>query len=368
MRIRDFYLIFMPIQGGGTEISMGDRPGGDFAKRSLTYDSDTDIMRIVAAFFVVMIHVSGISSKAGIFYDSIARFSVPVFVIISGYYMLAHRTSGGSIAKKCVRLLLVMAAWSGIYFGYGLYVGSRSYSGVADMLTYILTEPMHLWYMYAAAVLYLFTPLLYVFCENASKKEYLYALMITFIFGSVAATALRFGCFPLLAAIIDKMKVAYMLGFVCLYLFGGYVRKHGVSEARTRAVLYACGVLGAAATFLGTLALSVSSFNADLLLSFFAPNVVAAGAAFFVFIKQLYMRFPLKSETSRAVLHEVAGCTLGIYLLHPLVMAILRDFGVHLFTGMPTCRYIPLMAVLIFFISAVAVLVLRRIPAVRLLF
>lgn len=52
------------------------------------YDTDTEVMRIIAAFFVVMIHASGLGSFSAVVYNSVARFSVPVFVIISGYYLL----------------------------------------------------------------------------------------------------------------------------------------------------------------------------------------------------------------------------------------------------------------------------------------
>ena len=54
-------------------------------------DLDADVMRVLAAFFVVVIHVA--ASSGGVVYNCIARFSVPVFVILSGRYMLARKRS-----------------------------------------------------------------------------------------------------------------------------------------------------------------------------------------------------------------------------------------------------------------------------------
>lgn len=64
------------------------------------YDTDTEVMRIIAAFFVVMIHASGLGSFSAVVYNSVARFSVPVFVIISGYYLLTCPPKGTALGKK----------------------------------------------------------------------------------------------------------------------------------------------------------------------------------------------------------------------------------------------------------------------------
>ena len=64
------------------------------------YDTDTEVMRIIAAFFVVMIHASGLGSFSAVVYNSVARFSVPVFVIISGYYLLTCPPKGTPWGKR----------------------------------------------------------------------------------------------------------------------------------------------------------------------------------------------------------------------------------------------------------------------------
>ena len=48
-------------------------------------DLDTALMRVLASFAVVLLHLSARYSAASVFYSSLARFSVPVFLIISGY-------------------------------------------------------------------------------------------------------------------------------------------------------------------------------------------------------------------------------------------------------------------------------------------
>lgn len=325
-------------------------------------------MRIVAAFFVVLIHSSGLSSVSGIFYSSISRFSVPVFVMISGYYLLAHQIGRAYLAKKICRLFVLMMIWSGIYFIYGLSRHTGSYTGIADLLRFLLTEPVHLWYIYAAVALYLFTPLFQVFCRNANRREYLYALVLTFIFGSVIMILLRAACFPALSAIIFKMKVAYTLGFVFLYLLGGYFQRYGVAFGkRYLFAIYLLGIIGCAATFGGTLLLSRGGRPNDLLQSYFAPNVLAAGIGFFVFVKRFHRRFPIKNNKIRMIVHNLAGCTLGVYLLHPLLLMMLENNMGYYFTAMARYTAIPFQAAIAFILSVILVFMVKRIPVLNFL-
>lgn len=238
-------------------------------------------MRIIAAFFVVMIHASGLGSFSAVVYNSVARFSVPVFVIISGYYLLTCPPKGTALGKKGLRLFLLMLLWSAVYYGYGLYSGSLTFTGARGLFTYLLTEPVHLWYLYAAIALYLFTPLLYIFCEHAGRRVFLYALTLSFLMGSVVVILLRSGCFPLLTVIVDRAKLPCTLGFLFLFLLGGYLRRYGIPSAVHRRVLYLLGLAGVAVTVLCTWTLPAWGLPQDLLLSFFAPNVLVASAAFF---------------------------------------------------------------------------------------
>ena len=62
-----------------------------------------DLLRVIATFAIVILHVSGsnwhnvpvsgFEWKVFNFYDSMARFSVPVFVMISGMFLLDNKKS-----------------------------------------------------------------------------------------------------------------------------------------------------------------------------------------------------------------------------------------------------------------------------------
>lgn len=62
-----------------------------------THDYRIDRLRLLACFGVVMLHSSYGSGAGDLMLNALFRFSVPVFVIISGYFMLS---SSVNILKK----------------------------------------------------------------------------------------------------------------------------------------------------------------------------------------------------------------------------------------------------------------------------
>ncbi|MBR7178516.1 MAG: acyltransferase [Oscillospiraceae bacterium] len=308
------------------------------------HDYRIDRLRLLACFGVVMLHSSHGSGVGDLALNSLFRFSVPVFVIISGYFMLSGPVTG--LPKKMLHLFVRMVLCSGVYM---LYAGSIP----ENPILFLLTEPVHLWYLYATVGLYLLTPALLPFVRSASQQEYRYALVLCFLLGSCGVTLNRLGWFPLFGQILDKSKLPVMLCFTGLYLFGGYCRKFGFS--RRREWLWA----GIAA---GILSIAVS--NTDLasdLLSFFSPIVVIPGAACFV----LFMTAEDVPEKYRALTADASKCTLGIYLFHTLVCDLITPM-----IGIPReiLGGLPAMAVrglCTFAVTFSAVWLLRRIPIAK---
>ena len=333
-----------------------------------SYHTDSEIMRICAAFFVIMIHASGIDSLSAIVYSSVARFSVPVFIMLSGCYMLTRKPDGKRLTKKCTYLFVLMIVWSGIYFIYNLLTHVQSWTGCADLVRYLLTEPVHLWYIYTAITLYIFTPLFYIFHNNASQKEYLYALLITFFFGSWVIILVRADVISILPTILDQMKIPYMLGFVCLYLLGGYLHKYPIEQVSYRVWLYLAGLIGIAATIIGTWLLPKYGMPRDLLISFFAPNVILPAAAFFVFTKQFFQTHEIKSDQAKRIIHLFAQCSMGIYFLHPLILTILRTTIEPLFFSSVPCVLILQRTLIAWILSMLIVFFGKRIPILKWLF
>ncbi len=318
-------------------------------------DLDADVMRVLAAFFVVVIHVA--ASSGGVVYNCIARFSVPVFVILSGRYMLARKRSIPSLLKKNAHFLLLMVCWSAVFYLVNAALGLQPEEPV---WVYLLTQPVHLWYLWACAALYLLVPVLYVFCTHADQRVYGYFLLLAFLCGSVLTILLRIEMCPVLGVIVEKMKLPYQLGFVFCFLLGDYLRRFPV-EKRTAwkagAVLLAAGTAG---TVLGTLVLFGEEANWPLM-SFFSPTVLCAAVGFYLMFQAAAWDRIVKGG---AWIHRLARATLGVYLLHPLLVELLWAVTETRWSGLRDGNVL-LLAALVFLLSALAVMILQKIPVLR---
>lgn len=304
-----------------------------------THDYQIDRVRLLACFGVVMLHSSYGKGAADLALNAIFRFSVPVFVIISGYFIqLPLRFS--NIRNKVPRLFCRMLLCSGVYLLYALMRGG---SMPESPILYLLTEPIHLWYLYATMGLYLLSPALAPFVRSAEPKEYRYALLVCFLLGSCIVTLIRLDLFPLVQTILDKSKLPDMLCFTGLYLLGGYFRRFGFSHRRR---WFTAGALMTAFS----IAASATPY-AGQLLSFFSPNVVISGCACFV----LCMTLPEVPAQFRRPLSAAAKCTMGVYLFHPMICELITPYlliPTHIWGGGPAmllrciCTFVLTLAVI----------------------
>ncbi len=328
-------------------------------------DPASAVLRILASFFVVVIHVSDTVSWQATFWNVAARFSVPVFVILSGFYMLERPRAIKTLWKKALRLLGLMIVWSAVYYGYAVLAGEIAFTGVKQLLTYLLTQPVHFWYVYAAAALYVLTPGLYLLAEHADRATYRYLLSVFFVLGCIVTLLLRIPQLTLLAQIMDKTKMPTTLAFVFLYLLGGYYCRYPVKIRPAALAAIWSGCIGVA--FGGMIILRNTGLGDTLVLSFFAPTSTLAAACCFLLVREICQRYHVAMISVSKKIEALGNCTFGIYLVHFLIWMILREtiFG---FPALPPIIAVPLRAVVVFALSAIAVRIGRSIPFLRKLF
>jgi len=324
------------------------------------HDTEIDLLRLVSAFFVVLTHVERLYSFSSVFYVALSRSCVPAFFLITGWYLSVRRFDLPKLLSKCFHLFLTMVLWSGVYFLYGLFSGKHPWAGPADLLSYLLTQPGHLWYSYAAIGLYLFSPALAVFSMHASRQAFRYVLFLTFLIGSPITIALRTSAFPLLAEVLEKMKIDPTLGFVFCFLFAGYYRRFGLS-VREKRFVFLCALAGFLFPLLLFFLLGERGEGpVSLISSFFSPNALALGVASLVLVKELRAYFPEFLERFQIPLRRLGKCASGIYYIHFLILELIDPFLRTAFSPIPLFFALPLRAAIAFLVSLGVVAILRK--------
>ena len=324
------------------------------AQSPVRRSAPADAARLAAAFFVVLIHSSGIEG-AGILWNALSRFGVPVFVILSGYFTLDRPRGARELLRRSARLLAIMLCWSVIYYAWLLASGTREWEGARVMLRYFVTEPVHMWYIYTTVFLYALTPLLGVFCGHASRRQYEYALLLCFGLGGVYELLHAYALSPTLMLIAENAHILRGAGFLFFFLLGGYFRRYELSR-RAALALYILAALGLACTMAGAAATSRGGLD-ERFLSYTTPFVMLTAAGFTLFC--LRRRLPPSARLSAA-----ARCTLGVYLLHPMLILIPQHLGIWEPAVLPLWLAVPLRALGVYAVTLAISLLLSRVPAV----
>ena len=339
-----------------------------------------DVLRVLATFTVIVLHLSAqhwadtdVFSNAWLafnLYGGIVRWSVPIFVMISGALFLGRDTDIHTILKKNVaRIATVFLSWSGCYALVDLVF---RHAPLSVVLSQLITGHYHLWFLYMIVGLYLLIPLLRPIAQSETLMRYflLLALIFTFLLPQLV---LYFSFIsPQLSVVIKTVSMYtycyFPLGFT-VYFVGGYYLSRKDFSRREEAVLYAVGILALLFSIIAPVvhakaqgAPSAVFYNYDSL------NVLLTSVPIFVFAKQ-HLNLSSFREGDRqakalAFVRQLSRYSFGVYLVHPMVIELLQHFGIDTFS----CNAffsVPLLAVFVFAVSALISALLNAIPFVK---
>ena len=201
-----------------------------------------DLLRVIAAFSVMLIHVNW--NYFGKVYDTpsdsfewifgalvnlVTRFSVPAFVMISGAFILQNGQNADFIAfyKKviikifapsCVVILLLVP----VRIGMNILAHKNLMSGLRGILT---GGFFNLWYIYMLVGLYLLTPFMIRLKSILTWKQYKTATIALMIWAmmSQAFSSYKLAC-----------SIGVVFAFLAYYLMGDIIR----SESKKISSLY----------------------------------------------------------------------------------------------------------------------------------
>lgn len=325
-------------------------------------------LRLIALFAVIVLHTTSPVLETynkgplniwlvGDFYNSLVRFAVPVFVMISGALLL-HRDYeiGAFLKKRLVRIVIPFLFWSLIYIGYEFYNDDVTYTGnfwettrqVLHFLKY--GSSYHLWYVYMLIGLYLFVPIISKFVRSATEKELLYFLIVWFVVMLLGQ--------PYLSRFKPQIDVRYFEGFVGYLVLGHYLAFKPFPKKRTGFwVFIFFGCLGGCS--IGTYLL-YQHYNgiSTLLYEPLSPPILLMATSVFMLGRLWVPKVP----AIYIKLRDFTGkYNYGIYLSHALILTLLsdNDFNYQLFNPWVS---IPCIALVCLCLSLLLVYLINKVP------
>ncbi|KAF2510806.1 acyltransferase family protein [Flavobacterium zhairuonense] len=307
-------------------------------------------LRIMATFSVILIHVSAsLVTKYGQisffdwnvanFFDSISRYSVPMFFMISGALLLGRDYELIDFLKKRLgKILPPFIIWSTIYSLLNRYLfGEDSFNLVKVVKDVFYGSKYHLWFIFALLGVYLMVPILRKWIKNASNKEIQYVLIIWLL--TVTLTI------PNLKIYFPKINLVYFSGYIGYFILGYYLSMFKFKIVVPISFI----ILGLTITFLGTCHFTV--LNSEPYYYFYEHLSLNT----FLVSSGLFMLFN-KAHSSNKNIHlfveRLNQLCFGIYLMHPLVLDEFNLIGFNVYTASPVISIL-MLAFVCFFVCSV---------------
>lgn len=337
-----------------------------------------DLLRVVAAFAVVVLHAAAdlvvfIPDKDSALWhaanvlDSLSRWCIGVFIMVSGALLLdptRQESLGAFFGKRARRLLVPTLVWSLAYFGFAILLGKPMSVDRALGLLWIGRPWYHMWYLFMTIGLYAVTPILRFHVARSGV-----ALRWAVALGALAAASawdlrLSMEGQPL-PRIVPTMFIPY-LGY---YLVGYELRRLAPSSVHP-ALLWGAVAVGSIATIVGTLAL-VRTYDVTRLglymYEYLSPNVILTAMAIFCLASKSGAS-PAHEDRGQATVGRfvtwAAPLTLGVYLVHPMVIRGMQALGVSA-VGTGGVFGVLIVAIPAFCASLVLVWGMSRVPLLR---
>ena len=312
-----------------------------------------DILRILATFGVIFIHITAdglcypimsYNWYVAIVGDSLVRWSVPIFVMISGALFLNPEKEvlyKNILAKKVPRLLIAYISWWIIYAA--AIVSVWYFYKQQPFQTDWVMPHYHLWFLPMLMGVYLLIPVLRKIASNGKSLLYALVIWVVYLIGTFVFTDDIKKIFPLYV-------IHILIGYSGYFLLGYYLSKTNFSRIQ-RVIVYILGIVG--------IIITIAGFD-ELFLSYLSLHVAMMSAALFVLVKE--NTGDIGPRFSRFIGY-VRNDLFGIYLVHAMWLMVVnkdifRDLCNHVIS-------LPLICIVVFTLSLFTTKILRRIPLVK---
>lgn len=269
-----------------------------------------DILRMIAAFAVVIIHTSGVNP----YVNAVSRFAVPLFFMISGYFYCVSKEK-----KRCrIRKIFILTITVNILIflfqllskGYGFQYFIVTFTPKKLMIFLLLNESsveFHLWFL--SALLYCMIVDYFVSVFFNKRKKLLMAVIIVLFLGYF---------------IVEKVGDSniYMRNFLFFglpYFWLGKIFKDiDITKIKIKNFSLVLFIILFSVLILAEKYILVTYFSLNS-----ARNQYMCTLFLCLSVFTLALKNPLENPGKILGFIASAGrkCSLGIYIIHPIVLA-----------------------------------------------
>ena len=335
-----------------------------------------DMLKIISCIFVVIIHVTApgfrgfklnsLSWDINLLFNMLARFAVPVFVMVSGALFLDKNKEidiKRLWKKNILHLFVLYILWTIIYSVYNVYSKGFGFNIKNILVDCIKSSYYHLWFIPMIIGLYMIVPIIRPFTKDKRLLEYF--IVLFFVLKIIPYTLDLFNV-SVIHKILQRMSIAFLsfdgiFSFAGYFIIGHYINEYGIKK-RNRILIYIIGILSYILGVVGTILFSnyknkaYETFDREFSITTFFMSI-----AMFTLFKYITKNKVFKEKTEKIIIH-LSKMTLGIYVIHALFIDILKNQVGLSFTKLYN---LPLAFLIVIIVSYIFTYIFSKIPIVK---
>ena len=331
-----------------------------------------DWVKFLAIIGIIGVHVSStlvspeflFESKwfQGVFADSIFRFGIILFIMASGFLILRKQQTINDVPRRFVRIVQPFIFWLILYAIVKVVVAKNLGPNwnIIQLITFTLggflnptDVSVQFWYVYMILGLYVLSPILSRWIQNAPIREIEYFLFVWLLMSLIYF-------FEVHTILTDYFR--YFTGAIGYFILGYYltIKKTDLLESRKSGIILF--LIGTLITTIGTIVLSYVTMDQSyyfLRLGDITPGACLQAIGLFIIIKNT--DFTKFSEKINKWVVKISKASYGIYMANLLVIHIMDKVGLlnlNHFTFIMVLVYL----VLVLILSYLVILIMDKLP------
>jgi len=298
-----------------------------------------DILRIFSTLAIVFLHCSGYGLEQSLrkkknkqwkiicWYNCITRFGVPMFVLLSGTFILDP--SKDLSFKKLFRhnifhLITAFSFWSTVNAFMNIFV-YKTHS-LSQFFELFFVGEQYLWFIFMIIGCYLISPILRLFSDNVLITRYFLVLCI--FWGSFIPTLNNIFTILKLTRAKEIMQswtknwhFHFTLEFVGYFVAGYHIVKHvHINSYFHRIILYLLAIADVVVYSYLTYQIEINNHNkySKEFRDAYSLSIVFYSVVLFIFFKYEIGRISFSRRTI-AIINKLSSLSFGVYLIHMII-------------------------------------------------
>jgi len=248
--------------------------------------------------------------------------SIPVFVMVSGALLLdsaREESIRDFYRKRMIRVGVPLVSWTIVYLCVRAFVDHEQLTAGRIFELILTANPYyHLWFLYMIAGLYLVTPILRTFIRHSTRKERVFVIVVMLVLANAY--------FQADALLWQNQRSIFTLfvPYIALYLCGYELSR--IDPRRIPPVRYVVLAMVVCVLYLAAFAQPFIARQGGIgpgrriVFDFFVAPIILPSLAIFWAARYLDATAGPVAGIRKTAIEWVASTTLGIYVLHPLVL------------------------------------------------